>query len=185
MNVFLDLFLTFARIGGLTFGGGYAMLPMLQAEVVEKKKWATEDELMDYYAIGQCTPGIIAVNTATFVGYRTKGVLGGIVATLGVIAPSLVIITVIAMFLQHFAEYTVVQHAYAGITICVCILILQAVLKLAKKSLADKFAVVLFAVILLLALFTDISSYILVVIAGIVGWLVYPRTNKEKGGKKA
>ena len=87
----LDLFLTFARIGGLTFGGGYAMLPMLQKEVVENRGWATEEELADYFAIGQCTPGVIAVNTATFVGYREAGILGGVMATLGVIFPSLVI----------------------------------------------------------------------------------------------
>lgn len=185
MNIYLDLFLTFARIGGFTFGGGYAMLPMLQAEVVEKKKWATEEELMDYYAIGQCTPGIIAVNTATFIGYKTKGIPGGIIATLGVVAPSIVIITVISMFLRHFAEYEIVQHACRGITICVCMLILQAVLKLAKKSLTDKIAVALFAVILAVSLVTDVSTYILVVAAGILGWLIYPRGNKEKGGKKA
>ena len=95
MNRLLDLFLTFARIGGLTFGGGYAMLPILQREVVEKKKWTTEEELMDYYAIGQCTPGVIAVNTATFVGQGLAGPIGGIVATLGVVFPSLIIITVI------------------------------------------------------------------------------------------
>ena len=94
MKELFDLFFTFARIGGLTFGGGYAMLPMLQREVVEKRNWATEEEIMDYYAIGQCTPGIIAVNTATFVGYKTKGLLGGILATLGVVFPSLVIISI-------------------------------------------------------------------------------------------
>ena len=98
MNIYLDLFLTFARIGGLTFGGGYAMLPMLQREVVEKRGWATEDELTDYYAIGQCTPGIIAVNTATFIGNKNKGILGGIVATLGVVFPSIVIITLMQVF---------------------------------------------------------------------------------------
>lgn len=159
------------------------MLPMLQAEVVEKKHWATEDELMDYYAIGQCTPGIIAVNTATFVGYKTKKIPGGIVATLGVIAPSLVIITVIAMFLKHFAEYPVVQHACTGITFCVCILILQAVMKLAKKSLTDKVAVVLFLCVLALSLFTDVSSYIMVIVAGVAGWLLYPLTHRQEEKK--
>ena len=102
MNVYLDLFLTFARIGGLTFGGGYAMLPILQREVVEKRGWASNEELMDYYAIGQCTPGVIAVNTATFIGLKNRGVLGGIVATLGVVFPSLLIITVIAAFISNF-----------------------------------------------------------------------------------
>ena len=119
MNKLLDLFFTFARIGGLTFGGGYAMLPMLQKEVVEKRKWATEEEIMDYYAIGQCTPGIIAVNTATFVGQSTAGIAGGIFATLGVVFPSLIIITLIAAFLQNFAELAVVQYAFSGIRVCV------------------------------------------------------------------
>ena len=118
----LDLFLTFARIGGLTFGGGYAMLPMLQKEVVENRGWATEEELADYFAIGQCTPGVIAVNTATFVGYREAGILGGVMATLGVIFPSLVIITIIAAFIRNFADLPVVKHAFSGIRVCVCVL---------------------------------------------------------------
>ena len=115
MNIYLDLFLTFAKIGVCTFGGGYAMLPILQREVVEKKGWATEEELTDYFAIGQCTPGIIAVNTATFIGQKYKGILGGVLATLGVVFPSLIIITLIAAFLQNFASYPVVAHALAGI----------------------------------------------------------------------
>ena len=103
-----QLFITFARIGGLTFGGGYAMLPMLQREVVKNHQWATEEELMDYYAVGQCTPGVIAVNTATFVGNKLFSTLGGIVATLGVIFPSLVIITIIAAFISNFASLEIV-----------------------------------------------------------------------------
>ena len=114
MNPYLDLYLTFARIGVCTFGGGYAMLPILQREVVENRHWATEDELMDYYAIGQCTPGVIAVNTSTFIGYKTHGILGGIAATAGMITPSLIIITIIAAFIQQFAHLAVVQHAFAG-----------------------------------------------------------------------
>ena len=104
MNIYLDLFLTFARIGGLTFGGGMAMLPILQREVVEKKKWATDEELTDYYAIGQCTPGVIAVNTATFVGFRQAGVLGAAAATVGVVAPSLLIISALAGILRRIAH---------------------------------------------------------------------------------
>ena len=127
MNPYLDLFLTFAQIGVCTFGGGYAMLPILQREVVEKRGWATEDELMDYYAIGQCTPGVIAVNTSTFIGYRLRGVPGAITATAGMVFPSLVIITIIAAFIQQFAHLAVVQHAFAGIRIAVCALVLQSV----------------------------------------------------------
>ena len=157
MKELLDMFLTFARIGGLTFGGGYAMLPMLQREVVEKHHWATEEELADYYAIGQCTPGVIAVNTATFIGYRQAGIAGGIFATLGVVAPSVVIITVIAAFLTNFADLPVIQYAFEGIRVCVCVLIFNAVVKLLKKSVVDKRTAVIFAVVLLGGLFLKLS----------------------------
>ena len=146
MKELLDMFLTFARIGGFTFGGGYAMLPMLQKEVVNGRHWATDEELMDYYAIGQCTPGIIAVNTATFVGYKNRGIPGAIAATLGVIAPSLVIIMIIAAFISNFIELSFVSSAFAGIRACVCVLIGSAVVKLAKKSLVDKGAIAIAAV---------------------------------------
>ncbi|MBR4150885.1 MAG: chromate transporter, partial [Firmicutes bacterium] len=114
MNILLDLFLTFVRIGAMTFGGGITMLPILEREVVDNKGWATMEELMDYYAIGQCTPGIIAVNTATFIGQKQKGVIGGIVATLGLVFPSFVIITLIAAVLTNFAEIAAVKNAFAG-----------------------------------------------------------------------
>ena len=130
MRDYIDLFLVFARIGGLTFGGGYAMLPMLKKEVVENRGWATEEELLDYYAIGQCTPGIIAVNTATFIGFKKKKILGGIAATLGVVFPSLVIITIITLFLRNFAQIEIVRHAFAGIRVCVCVLILDAIISM-------------------------------------------------------
>lgn len=174
----VDLFLTFARIGGLTFGGGYAMLPMLQKEVVENRGWATEAELADYYAIGQCTPGIIAINTATFVGYRKFGVAGGIVATLGVVFPSLVIITIIAAFISNFADLPVVRHAFAGIRVCVCVLILNAVLKLRKNSVVDKPTAILFFAVFLLSVFTPLSPVVFVVLAGLAGILL------KRGGSR-
>lgn len=174
----VDLFLTFARIGGLTFGGGYAMLPMLQKEVVENRGWATEAELADYYAIGQCTPGIIAINTATFVGYRKFGVAGGIVATLGVVFPSLVIITIIAAFISNFADLPVVRHAFAGIRVCVCVLILNAVLKLRKNSVIDKPTAILFFAVFLLSVFTPLSPVVFVVLAGLAGILL------KRGGSR-
>lgn len=176
MNKLIDLFLTFARIGGLTFGGGYAMLPMLQKEVVEKRKWATEEEIMDYYAIGQCTPGVIAVNTATFVGQSTAGIAGGIVATLGVVFPSLVIISVIAAFLQNFADLAVVQYAFSGIRVCVCVLIFNAVVKLWKKSVIDKATLVIFVLVALGSFFLDISPVVFVILAGAAGIIL---KNKE------
>jgi len=135
MKLLWDLYRAFFTIGGLTFGGGYAMLPMLEREIVEKHGWSTKDELLNYFAIGQCTPGIIAVNTATFVGYKTKGIAGGIAATLGVISPSIVIIVLIAMLLENFMDILWVQHAFAGIRVAVCALITSSVIKLAKSNL--------------------------------------------------
>ena len=178
--MFLDLFLTFAKVGVMTFGGGYAMLPILQREVVEKKGWATEEELMDYFAIGQCTPGIIAVNTATFIGQKFKGVFGGIFATLGMVFPSLVIITLLAGVIEAFSHIAWVQHAFGGIRICVCVLILNAVMKLLKKAVVDKVTLVIFAVIALGAYFLNLSPVIFVLVAGAIGVAL-----KGMGGKKA
>ena len=127
MKVLVQLYWAWFKMGLFTFGGGYAMLPMIQQEVIEKYKWATEDEIMEYYAIGQCTPGIIAVNTATFVGYYQKGVLGAIAATLGVISPSFIIIGIIASLISNFAEIEVVQHALKGINVAVCVLMFTAI----------------------------------------------------------
>ncbi|MCI5526850.1 MAG: chromate transporter [Oscillospiraceae bacterium] len=172
MRELLDLFWTFARIGGLTFGGGYAMLPILQREVVEKRQWVSDEELMDYYAIGQCTPGIIAVNTATFVGQKTRGIIGGIIATLGVVFPSLVIITVIAAFIQNFADLEIVKNAFAGIRICVCVLILNAVIKLLKSSVVDKATLVIYAAVAVGSILTSVSPIIFVLLAGIAGVLL-------------
>ena len=172
MNPYLDLFWTFARIGGFTFGGGYAMLPILQREVVEKRAWITANELTDYYAIGQCTPGIIAVNTATFVGNRAKGTLGGIVATLGVVFPSLIIITLLAAFLQNFADLPIVQNAFAGIRTAVFVLILQAVLKLRKGALVDKITLGIGMMVFLLSILFSLSPIWLVLAAAAAGVLV-------------
>ncbi len=134
MKLLFELFAAFFTIGGMTFGGGLAMLPMLEREVVSHHKWATREELMDCYAISQCTPGVIAVNTATFVGYRTKGIPGGIVATLGVITPSLIIITAIAMVLQHFMEIVWVQNAFAGIRVAVSALIVTSAVRIFRQN---------------------------------------------------
>ena len=137
MKKSLELFLSIFKIGTFTFGGGYAMLPFLQREVVEKRAWATHEELTDYFAIGQCTPGIIAVNTATFIGYKLKSYVGGVVATLGLVFPCLVIIMLIAAFIQNFADLPVVIHAFNGVRACVCALILSSVLKLRKSTVVD------------------------------------------------
>lgn len=172
MKTLIQLFLAFARIGGFTFGGGYAMLPMLQKELVENKKWTTNEDLIDYYAIGQCTPGIIAVNVATFVGYKTKGILGGIAATLGVITPSVFIVGIIAAFISGFQDYEVVQWAFAGIRAAVVALILSSMWKIAKKSLVDIFAVVIFLIVAVLSYGTDLSPVVFVLSAGACGLIL-------------
>ena len=182
MKELLDMFFTFARIGGLTFGGGYAMLPMLQEEVVEKRGWATEDELMDYYAVGQCTPGVIAVNTATFIGYKQKGIPGSIFATAGVISPSILIIGIIAAFIRNFAELAAVKNAFAGIRVCVCVLIFNAVSKLYKKAVIDLPTTVIFVLVFLGSVLFDVSPAVYVVLAGTAGILL-KNFSAGKGGK--
>lgn len=182
MPLLLDLFCAFFRIGLFTFGGGYAMLPLLQREIVEKKHWATEEELLDYFAVGQCTPGIIAVNTATFVGFKEKKLSGAIFATLGIVSPSLVIITVIAALLSNFAHIAAVQNAFAGIRVAVCVLILNSIVKLWKKSVVDKLTFAVFlAVFIGSVLLSHVSPVVFIVAAAVLGIVVrvWLRTGKE------
>ena len=175
MKILLELFLIFAKMGAVTFGGGYAMLPILQREIVDNKHWGTEEELMDYYALGQVTPGMIAVNVATFIGCKLKGFWGGVFATIGVITPSMIIITVIALFLSQFEENPYVAHAFSGIRACVCVLILDAVIKLGKKSVKDRRTLLIFLSILLISLFAPVSPVISVLAAGAAGFVLMPR----------
>ena len=190
-----QLFLTFAKVGVMTFGGGYAMLPILQREVVEKKGWASDEELTDYFAVGQCTPGVIAVNTATFIGYKLTGIPGGIIATLGVVFPSIVIITLIAACLSNFADIPMVQHALGGVNAAVVALIAASVIKLGKSTLKNTPSVLIYLCVLALAVAGSflvlpglagqaldfISSPVcLVLCAGIAGWLVF----HKKGGEE-
>lgn len=184
MPLLLDLFCTFFRIGLFTFGGGYAMLPLLQREIVEKKHWATEEELLDYFAVGQCTPGIIAVNTATFVGFKEKKLSGAIFATLGIVSPSLVIITVIAALLSNFAHIAAVQNAFAGIRVAVCVLILNSIVKLWKKSVVDKLTFVVFlAVFVGSVLLSSVSPVAFIIAAAVLGIVVRVWLHTGKEGK--
>ena len=175
-----ELFFAFAKVGVLTFGGGYAMIPILERELVDKHSWATNEELMDYYAVGQCTPGVIAVNTATFIGNKLAGVLGGIVATLGVVTPSVVIITLIAGILTSFAEIQAVKSAFGGIRVCVCVLIFNSVLKLFKAAVIDKAALVIFALVMACSFFFGVSPVLLVVFSAVAGIIL---TNLGVKGK--
>lgn len=138
MKELWDLFIAFFRVGLFTFGGGYSMLPMLEREVVEKRGWVCKEELLDYFAIGQCTPGIIAVNTATLVGSKQRGGLGAVAATLGVITPSVIIILIIASVLREYMHIAAVARAFAGIRVAVCALIAAAVIRLVKSNVLTK-----------------------------------------------
>lgn len=172
MKELLDLYVSFFKIGILTFGGGMAMLPMLNSELVEKRKWVTEEEILDYFAIGQCTPGVIAVNTATFVGYKKRKALGGLMTTLGVISPSIIIITIVAAFLGNISDNVYVQKALWGIRVAACALILEGILKIGKKGIKDTFGVIIFLLALLSVLFLGAKSVIIVISSIIIG-IVY------------
>ena len=171
LKKYLEYYLTWFRIGLFTFGGGYAMLPMIEKEVIERHHWTTEDEVMNYYAIAQCTPGVIAVNVSTFVGYFQSGVLGALVSTLGVISPSILIISAIAGILTSFSDLAVVQHALAGIRIAVCILMSTSIIKLFKKGVVDVYTSVIFGAALVRAFMSNVPTVFLVISAGVMGVL--------------
>lgn len=192
MKDLLELYWAYLKIGCVNFGGGYAMLPLLERELVTKRGWTTMEELRDYFAIGQCTPGVIALNVSTFIGQKRKGVAGAIAAMLGFLTAPIAIILVIAAFLRNFAELEVVQHAFAGIRVCVCVLILQAVLRLWKSSVVDVFTMVLYAVILALSAVSTFTSLlpfkipaaVLVILAGLAGLAASLIKNKKNAARK-
>lgn len=180
MKGLLKLYWSFFKIGLFTFGGGYAMLPLIQKEIVEKEGWATEEEVMNYFAVGQCTPGVIAVNTATFVGHKIGRTLGGIFATIGVITPSIIIITIIAQFLRQFAEVEAVAHAFNGIRVAVCVLILNAVIKFWKSGIKNIAGVLIFAIAFFLSIFLDLSSVYIVVGSLLTGIIIGAWRERQK-----
>ena len=184
MKDLINLFFAFAKVGVMTFGGGPAMLPILQRELLDHRHWVTDEELMDYYAIGQCTPGIIAINTATFVGQKRKGVLGGMFATAGMVFPCLVIISVLALLISSASDLPWVQNAFVGIRACVCVQIFNAVVKLAKKAVVDYWTAGLFILVFALSLLLDLSPIVFVLFCAAAGILLH-NLNLVKGGKKA
>lgn len=179
---YAKLFLTFAKIGVTTFGGGYAMLPMLQREIVTNNGWCTDTDLLDYFAVGQCTPGIIAINTATFIGYKQRGILGGIVATLGMVFPSIVIITIIFSILEAFQENHYVQSALKGIQTAVCALITLSVIKLAKKSIVDILTLVICLVTLACMILFSVSPVVFIIAGAVLGIVFSTLKNRKEGG---
>lgn len=178
-KIYWELFVTFFKIGAFTFGGGYAMLPLIQKELVEDKKWATEEEVLDYYAIGQSTPGIIAVNTATFLGYKQKKIPGAIVATLGIVMPSLIIISLLASFFSLFLEYEVFQKAFKGVNVVVAVLLISSVIKMGKKSIISKSGIIIFIAAFLAVVLLHVSTIWIILTSILLGLLLY-----FKGGHK-
>lgn len=185
MNIFLELLISFVKIGFLTIGGGYVMLPMMQSELIDKKHWITEEELLDYYAVGQSTPGIIAVNVATFVGYKKAGGTGGIVATLGIISPSLIIITALAGVIQSIDQYPNVQKAMSGINVAVCALITDATLNFIKKGVKNFVTLLVLLASFLLIYYVKVPSYLIVLGAAFLGTITYFVKNKMKKSVEA
>jgi len=188
MHTIGEMYLTFLKLGVVNFGGGYAMLPLLERELVDKRHWTTMEDLRDYFSIGQCTPGVIALNVSTFIGQKKAGVAGALAAGAGFLTCPIIIILIIAAFLTNFANYPVVQHAFAGIRVCVCVLIVQAVLRLWKSSVVDGFTLALYLVIFALHAFggflpAKIPAVILVLCAGAAGIIMATVKNKKNAAK--
>ncbi len=171
MIMLFKLYFIFFKLGATNFGGGYALLPLLEKEIVEKRKWATRQEVQDFYAVGQCTPGIISVNVSTFIGCKQKGILGGIVSTLGFISPAFFIIILIASLLSNVMDNEYVIHAFNGINICVCVLIFKTILNMFKKNVIDTYTLMMYAGVLSLSFFkfSFLPAILLVAICGVLG----------------
>ena len=191
MSLLLDLFLNFAKIGLFTFGGGYAMIALIENACVEKKQWITHDEMMNITVIAESTPGPIAINCATYVGYKQKGFMGAVAATIGMILPSFCIIFLISLFLDHFLEITWIAHAFLGIKIAVGILILDAAIKMIqkmqKKWMPRVFMICAFIIMMLINVFSvRISTVILMLAAGAISLIIFiiqKQTAKGGAGK--
>jgi chromate transporter len=187
MSILTDLFLTFAKIGLFTFGGGYAMIALIENTCVESRRWITHDEMMNITVVAESTPGPIAINCATYVGFKQKGFWGALAATAGMILPSFCIIFAISRFLDHFLEIAWIAHAFQGIKIAVGILILDAALKMLKKMqkkpMPRAFMLCAFAAMLLIDIFSvRISSIVLMLAAGLISLIVFMVRKPAKGG---
>ena len=180
-----EIYWKFFKMGAVTFGGGYAMLPILRREIVEKSGWMQEEEILDYYALSQGLPGIIAINVGTFIGYHHKKAPGAVAAALGVVSPSILIITAIAMFLTGFKDNVYVQHALSAISVCVVALILDAVISMWKKGVKDMWCLGIFLIALAVSLFTGISPVIPVIAAAIAGLIIRGTKRASASGKEA
>ncbi|MCL2478079.1 MAG: chromate transporter [Treponema sp.] len=183
MKDYLELLLTFAKMGCITFGGGYAMIPIVDRELIKKKGWVTMDEVMDYYTIAQITPGIIAVNLSTFVGYKRKGPLGGTLTTIGFVLPGICFILLVAYFLRNIMDYPAVVHAFAGIRIAVGALILDTVVKMVKGIFKEWKSLIIYVAAFILSAAWSVSPMLIILGAGVIGLAVYLPATLNKTGK--
>ena len=181
---FLDLYFTFVKIGAFTIGGGLAMMPMMQKELIDKKHWMTEEDLIDYYAVGQSTPGMIAVNVSTFVGYNQLGILGGIVATLGMVSPSIIIITILAGLINSIDEYPMVQKALRGINVAVAALFTSVIVKFVKKTIKKPLHVLLMLISFTLVYFFKLQSFWIILAAILCGVVITSVSLKKAAAKE-
>jgi len=167
-----DLFLTFFQIGSFTFGGGYAMISLIEREVVQRKKWIQSEDIVDIFAIAESVPGAIAINSSTFIGYKIAGMRGAVLATLGVVLPSFLIITIIAAFFARFQDNPLAKAAFMGVRTAVTALILTAAYKIGKTAIRDRIGVIISVCVILLAVFTEIKVVLLIAAGGLLGILI-------------
>lgn len=179
---YLDLLWAFVVIGVSVFGGGYAMIPVLDRELIKKRNWVDMDEVMDYYTIAQITPGIIAVNVATFTGYKRKGIAGGIIATIGLILPGVILMMIISGFIRRFADYEIVRHAFTGIRLSVCALITSTLLKLNKGVMRNYKTVIVFICAFILSAVFSLSPVFIILGAGLAGFLFFRGGSAKNDG---
>lgn len=179
--IYWQLFISWFKISITTFGGGYSMLPMIEREIIKERGWVSNEEVLECYSIGQITPGIISVNAATLVGYKVKGTFGALCSTLGIVAPSVMLVSILSSIILQFYNDPIVLHALAGIQIGVCVLLVGSVYKMACASIKDYFSLIIFVMTFLVAFLTDISV-IYIVIAILVAGLVFSFIKKWSQG---
>lgn len=188
LKLLADIFVTFFKIGIVTFGGGLAMLPILERELVVKKKWLESDELIDYFAIGQSTPGIIAVNVATFCGHKLSGITGGVTATIGIVMPSVIIISVIARIIDTINEYSWIKKALTGINAAVAANLTYACFNFVKKTIKNVMGIVLFLASFVCVFFFNVPAFIVIFLSAFLGIIIFYCSElcatKKNGGKK-
>jgi chromate transporter len=173
MKKYFELFFTFMKMGVITFGGGYAMMPVIERELINKRQWVTNEEVLDYYTIAQITPGIIAVNVSTFVGYKKGGIVGGVLATVGFISIPMCLVIIIGLLIQNFVTLPVVAHAFAGVKIAVAALILGTVIKMARQAIKDIFSIAICVIAFIMIVIFGASPVVLIICFGLLGIVLY------------